>query len=199
MASEGRCKIMSLKPENLRRAAVRSRWKSAEDEDATPPKISAEPEDDDLPFKPGQKVEVFGLTSDNGKLMNGKTGIVTKYLKDTGRFQLELGLANVMSLRPENLRCPGASTDWPESLPFKKGHTVEIFGLQSDEGKKMNGEIGIVVSYSSTKERFQVRVGDEVRNIKAPNLKRVDFSSAVKVGEVPDGHERSRSRSPPPH
>lgn len=56
------------------------------------------------PLKPGDRVEVHGLQSAAGKPLNGKTGMIIKFAEDKGRFQVELGLANVQSLKPENLR-----------------------------------------------------------------------------------------------
>jgi len=37
-------------------------------------------------------------------LLNGKTGLITKWDQAKGRFQVELGMANQQSLKPENLR-----------------------------------------------------------------------------------------------
>mmetsp|Transcript_113283 Transcript_113283/g.199980 ORF Transcript_113283/g.199980 Transcript_113283/m.199980 type:complete len:88 (+) Transcript_113283:2-265(+) len=57
------------------------------------------------PFNPGDQVEVFGLQSESGKKLNGKTGQVTKFDTGKGRYQVELrGLAVAQSLKPENLR-----------------------------------------------------------------------------------------------
>merc|ERR1712012_1322064 len=47
------------------------------------------------PLKPGDRVEVYGLQSEAGRALNGKTGLITKYVE--GRFQVELGLANLQS------------------------------------------------------------------------------------------------------
>ncbi|CAE8589060.1 unnamed protein product [Polarella glacialis] len=229
----GSGKLASLRPENLRRVEVKSRWAQASEAGET----AADPAEASLPFKPGQRVEVVGLESESGKQMNGKSGIVTRYLKDKCRFQVELGLANLGSLRAENLKeaapkaeaspSPSAPAtvrspavgqpsadaaaasvsapgdDWPEGLAFKAGHCVEVFGLDSELGRELNGEKGIVVSYDKAKDRIGVRVGDEVKNIRCANLKKVDFSfAAAEAGdaeapeaEAPEPRSRSRSRS----
>jgi len=67
---------------------------------ATPAAAAAEEED--LPFKQGNCVEVFGLESESGKLMNGQKGIITHYIKDKQRFQVSLD--KPVALRAANLR-----------------------------------------------------------------------------------------------
>eukprot|EP00933_Yihiella_yeosuensis_P006966 TRINITY_DN111823_c0_g1_i1.p1 TRINITY_DN111823_c0_g1~~TRINITY_DN111823_c0_g1_i1.p1 ORF type:complete len:264 (+),score=59.89 TRINITY_DN111823_c0_g1_i1:59-850(+) len=215
----GNGKIMSLKADNLVRTQVKSRWAqaSAEEEAAKAAEETAK-----LPFKPGQRVEVFGLESESGRKVNGKSGLVIKYLPEKGRFQVELGLENPMSLKPENLRevsatptptptaptqlgpkngsAPSASTEgeaaveWPPSLPFKLGNCVEVFGLDSETGKEINGEKGIVTGYDKTKDRVQVRVGDDIKSLRSTNLRKVEFSFATTDSEK---RSRSRSRSKP--
>jgi len=52
----------------------------------------------------GRYVEVFGLESEKGKLMNGQRGIVIKQNGATGRIEVSLGSeARLTSLKPENL------------------------------------------------------------------------------------------------
>ncbi|CAK0906519.1 unnamed protein product [Prorocentrum cordatum] len=57
-----------------------------------------------VPLKPGERVEVFGLQSEAGRGLNGKSGVITKWDEAKGRFQVELGQANLQSLKPDNLR-----------------------------------------------------------------------------------------------
>merc|ERR1712176_245693 len=52
----------------------------------------------------GDQVEVFGLQSEAGRKLNGMKGKLTKFVDEKGRWQVELGLSNVQSLKPENLR-----------------------------------------------------------------------------------------------
>ncbi|CAE8721232.1 unnamed protein product, partial [Polarella glacialis] len=69
------------------------------------------------PLKLGDRVEVYGLLSDTGCKLNGKTGLLTKWDPEKGRFQVELGMANVQSFRPENVRRaakPNTPTEQPE-------------------------------------------------------------------------------------
>merc|ERR1711963_135908 len=53
--------------------------------------------DQDKPLKPGDPVEVHGLQSETGRMLNGKTGLITKFVEDKGRFQIELGLPTLQS------------------------------------------------------------------------------------------------------
>jgi len=55
-------------------------------------------------FNPGDQVEVFGLQSESGRRMNGKKGVIVKFDNAKMRFQVELGLGGVQSLKPDNLR-----------------------------------------------------------------------------------------------
>merc|ERR1711920_556981 len=67
------------------------------------------------PLKPGDRVEVFGLQSEAGRQLNGKSGLITKFVEEKGRFQVELGMANLQSLKPENLRHAAAAPTFVES------------------------------------------------------------------------------------
>eukprot|EP00933_Yihiella_yeosuensis_P038426 TRINITY_DN3235_c0_g1_i3.p1 TRINITY_DN3235_c0_g1~~TRINITY_DN3235_c0_g1_i3.p1 ORF type:complete len:368 (+),score=91.22 TRINITY_DN3235_c0_g1_i3:82-1185(+) len=55
-------------------------------------------------FQNGQCVEIFGLSSDSGKLINGERGLLTEFIKDTGRWQVRLGAEKTVSLKPDNLK-----------------------------------------------------------------------------------------------
>jgi len=65
-------------------------------------KPAAAAEEEDLPFRQGNCVEVFGLESESGKLMNGQKGIITHYIKEKQRFQVSLD--KPVALRAANLR-----------------------------------------------------------------------------------------------
>lgn len=54
-------------------------------------------------FEIGAKVEVHGLTSEAGQELNGKTGEITAFLHQTGRYGVRVGEVE-KSLKPENLK-----------------------------------------------------------------------------------------------
>lgn len=175
-------KKTSLKPCNLRRVEVKSRWKDAGAVDENTGATQSE----NLAFKLGQRVEVFGLESDGGRALNGKKGLVTKYLAERDRFQVELGLPTLQSIRPQNLRAvdaaPASATGEPAArappakLPFRPGHVVEIYGLDdAEDGARLNGEKGFVTGYDTGADRFCVSVGAESKSLRACNLKKVEF------------------------
>lgn len=116
----------------------------------------------DLALNPGDAVEVHGLAPESGgKALNGQKGGITMYLKDTGLYQVKFGPTKMMSLKAENLRKFGPSAD----------DNVEVSGLESESGKKLNGQRGVVVGYAEETGRFQVRFdGDKVVALKAENL-----------------------------
>lgn len=43
-------------------------------------------------LRPGHLVEVNGLTSPSGQLLNGQRGLVCEYVEATGRWQVRIGL-----------------------------------------------------------------------------------------------------------
>merc|ERR1711874_210292 len=57
-------------------------------------------------LKPGDQVVIYGLQSEAGQKLNGKTGVITKYVEDSGRFVVEItkGISSIHSLKRENVR-----------------------------------------------------------------------------------------------
>jgi len=76
----------------------------------------------------------------------------------------------------------------PEQVPepFSLGNPVEVVGLESAEGKPLNGKFGIIVTYLKGKSRFEVRIeGDKVtRNLKPANLKKCADDALPKVDQA---------------
>jgi hypothetical protein len=60
---------------------------------------------------------------------------------------------------------------------FKPGTWVEIFGLDSEGGKKLNGQQGTIVKYVYEKIRFEVQLTEKVVSVRPVNLRK---------GEKPD-------------
>jgi len=153
------------------------------------------------PLQVGEEVEVHGLESENGKLLNGKTGTLTVFLEDKGRWQVELAPDHVVSLKPANLQrvqqeqqeeeqqeeeeapaeekkeeqaeAPAPPAPKPDGDgTFKVGDRVEVQGLQSESGSKLNGQVGHITEYLVDKGRFQVQLEDaDAVSIKPANLK----------------------------
>jgi len=82
------------------------------------------------------------------------------------------------------------AVDW-SALPFKAGQCVDVFGLTSAAGKALNGQKGLVTSYSRESGRFEVRLGDALKSLKQDHLRKVEFSFAA---DAERGRSRSRSR-----
>lgn len=218
---------------------------------------------------PGACVEVYGLESESGRVLNGQRGIIQQSIEATGRLQVRLGPDKIVSLKPASLkkveltvaerlqvlglapaqpasdapssvpeaRAPtpaalssattsaaapsvGAPTvaapvepeaaaaeplPMPTNLPFRPGQCVEVVGLESEGGKLLNGQSGLIVRYVVEKARFEVSL-DKTVALKADNLRLVEFSfklpeSGGEKAEEADveakqcGGSRSRSRS----
>ena len=55
-------------------------------------------------FSVGCAIEVVGLQSEYGKVLNGKHGRVGQFVEATGRYSVDLGIGKATRLRGENLR-----------------------------------------------------------------------------------------------
>ena len=54
-------------------------------------------------FAVGDAVEVCGLTSEKGRVMNAKRGVITLKLKEKGRFEIQMPDGVLINLKPSNL------------------------------------------------------------------------------------------------
>mmetsp|Transcript_13554 Transcript_13554/g.22357 ORF Transcript_13554/g.22357 Transcript_13554/m.22357 type:complete len:471 (-) Transcript_13554:36-1448(-) len=84
---------------------------------------------------------------------------------------------------------PSESPLRPEQVPepFSLGDRVEIFGLESAEGRPLNGRFGTIVTYLKAKSRFEVRIepDDMVRNLKPANLKKCAGDAESNIEHAP--------------
>mmetsp|Transcript_11544 Transcript_11544/g.26308 ORF Transcript_11544/g.26308 Transcript_11544/m.26308 type:complete len:353 (-) Transcript_11544:79-1137(-) len=115
-------------------------------------------------LRPGDVVEVSGLTSETGKQLNGDRGVVISCPSASEeRAEVRLASGN-KKLKPDNLK----------QVLFGKGDRfiVEVFGLQSESGKQLNGQRGIAVAKNSENGRLEVRFSKEKTvSLKPDNLK----------------------------
>mmetsp|Transcript_2593 Transcript_2593/g.6627 ORF Transcript_2593/g.6627 Transcript_2593/m.6627 type:complete len:690 (+) Transcript_2593:121-2190(+) len=144
----------------------------------------------------GDRVEVHGLESEQGKLLNGEVGAIIGFLEDKGRFQIQLDKDNkIISAKPGNLTKVSSADDSDQEeddghRPLENGDKVEIYGLESESGSKLNGRIGVIVEYLTDKERFKVELAEqECVSVKPSNLRRHRAAQG-------DATKAKRSRSP---
>lgn len=134
----------------------------------------------------GDIVEVANLESEAGRQRNGRLGTVSHFVAEQCRFEVVFREGNAvvdrMRLKPKNLREPPPvpappdeleTEEFEESRPFGPGDRVEIAGLTSASGRKMNGRQGTVTQYVESKGRFEVKVAgtDELLSLKPENMK----------------------------
>ncbi|CAE8586349.1 unnamed protein product, partial [Polarella glacialis] len=127
-------------------------------------------------------------------------GTISEYVAEKERFQVHLGAGKFVSVRPANLKRstlaeqsapPAAAPKDPtqeasSADPIKSGDRVEVFGLESESGMKLNGRVGIAGEFVADKGRFKIELGsEEAVAVKPVNLKR----------RSPAPKKRSRSRS----
>jgi len=128
-----------------------------------------------LAFEIGDCVEVFGLESETGRPLNGRTGVVSSYTEETGRFQVRFGLEKEVALKPSNLRRP-------ELIP---GDCVEVSGLESESGRLLNGQKGHITRYVEAADCYDVCFEPErMVNLKPENLCRPPLGVADSVEVV---------------
>lgn len=112
----------------------------------------------------GQHVCVVKLSSESGKAMNGQLGEVVGS-NESGRFLVKTNDA-LKAFRPENLQ---DATDAPI------GDRLQIFGLTSEKGSKLNGQVGDIIG-GTANGRYIVRLSDSVMSFKKENLR--DYQDA---------------------
>merc|ERR1712113_439868 len=115
------------------------------------------------PFRPGQVIEVSGLTSAAGQHLNGQMGVIVKCFEADGRAEVRLA-EGMKKLKYESL----TKMDLEGGDRFR----VEICGLQSESGKAMNGQIGFATSRNDETGRYEVKLTkDKKVSLKPENLK----------------------------
>lgn len=155
------------------------------------------------PAFPGDAVEICGLESDNGRLLNGQKGVVSRKVPETGRLEVRLAGERRVTVKRENvcllqenvsevvgnLGLAAADRSAAErrhqqqaAQAFAIGDSVEICGLQSESGKELNGRKGKVTKFADGGDRLEVscEVGNPLRpsskivNLKPANLRKID-------------------------
>jgi len=89
-------------------------------------------------------------------------------------------------------------------MPLQPGDCVEVFGLESEKGKALNGNRGILTKHFEAKGRFEVRVTpDRSVNMKPENLRKVELTVAERLrilglGGSNENRSRNQNRLPGP-
>jgi len=109
-------------------------------------------------------------SSEQGKQLNGLVGAIVGHSEETARFQVELDQEKkVVSVKDANLRTPEPQT----------GDRIEVFGLESENGSKLNGRQGTVVEYLVDKERYKLELAaGEFVSVKLVNIRRISGGEA---------------------
>jgi len=150
-------------------------------------------------LKIGDRAEIFGLESESGKLMNGQAGRISSYFKDKGRFNVALGPGKFVSIKPENLKKVASAPASSGSASIEIGDRVEVWGLESDAGKKMNGYVGITVEFVEDKGRWKIQLPNkEMISVRPVNLQLVkrkkDLSSSEDESSEDSGPKAKKAK-----
>mmetsp|Transcript_120547 Transcript_120547/g.218987 ORF Transcript_120547/g.218987 Transcript_120547/m.218987 type:complete len:722 (-) Transcript_120547:58-2223(-) len=125
-----------------------------------------------LQFPIDSLVQVSGLESESGKMLNGQKGVVATYLEDVGRYEVILPNKRA-KLKPENL----------SATSIQCFDRVLVCGLESEGGRQMNGQTATVVRLIEDTGRFEVRLSSgKLVGLKLDNLKRLD-GNGVSIDE----------------
>lgn len=119
---------------------------------------------------------VSGLSSESGKQLNGRRGVITKMPGDTERYEVRFSKNRSAMLKPANLeQVPSQPSDSTllegvegidpdaqspcvfQELEFKRGDAVEVSGLHSDSGRELNGKNGTILEYFEETGRYKVK------------------------------------------
>lgn len=128
-------------------------------------------------FTVGDAIEVVGLSTANGKHLNGQVGVINRSADSKGRFQVRLGKGECMVMSPENLK----------KMDLTIGDCVEVVGLTTEEGGELNGRVGVVVNFDPEKARWEVRIVPSPKGsymFRRANLKNMEIEQFVKSGVV---------------
>jgi len=110
----------------------------------------------------GARVTVVGLKG--AANLNGQGAQIVSFNAVNGRWEAQVNCSGeVKAFRAENLRPAG-------ELVFEPGERARIHGLKSDGGKALNGLSCEILQYLHDVSRYEVRVLDEVKALRAENL-----------------------------
>mmetsp|Transcript_74905 Transcript_74905/g.236742 ORF Transcript_74905/g.236742 Transcript_74905/m.236742 type:complete len:724 (+) Transcript_74905:70-2241(+) len=90
-------------------------------------------------------VEIQGLESESGKPNNGKKAVVTRWLPDKGRYEVQISGEKLLTLKPENVRKLGEL----EKLRCVQKQAAEILSTQEAQSvlDKQRGKASNVMQY----------------------------------------------------
>lgn len=118
-------------------------------------------------LKAGTIVNVFGLTSESGRLLNGQTGRIISFDGQIGRYGVRLDACkSCKSIKEDKVRVEGTA--------------VEVHGLKAVGAVWINGQTGIIDSFDSETARYVVRLDHDGshKKVKECNLKACQRSTA---------------------
>eukprot|EP00397_Hematodinium_sp_SG-2012_P028491 GEMP01030000.1.p1 GENE.GEMP01030000.1~~GEMP01030000.1.p1 ORF type:complete len:598 (+),score=153.99 GEMP01030000.1:131-1924(+) len=132
-------------------------------------------------FNDGARIEILCL--EKRADLNGQLGVVVKFYKDLGRYEVRLDkFGTVIKVKPANIAYATVQTDTADreqkeknafgELP--KDAKVEIFGLQSEAARWLNGQEGFVVGYDEEAQRYEVKLlrdAKQIKRVKLDNMK----------------------------
>jgi len=152
-----------------------------EPEPATKPAESKEPEPEEPLFTDGSRIEIIGLAKRPD--LNGQAGSIIKWHADVGRYEVRMDkFGMIIKAKPANVMYATVQTDTAakeqnESTKFgefPRDVKVEIFGLQSEAARWLNGQEGTVVGYDEEAKRYEIKLCrdvNQVKRVKYDNLK----------------------------
>eukprot|EP00928_Gymnodinium_smaydae_P039078 TRINITY_DN26782_c0_g2_i1.p1 TRINITY_DN26782_c0_g2~~TRINITY_DN26782_c0_g2_i1.p1 ORF type:complete len:580 (-),score=124.13 TRINITY_DN26782_c0_g2_i1:75-1730(-) len=129
-------------------------------------------------LQPGSKVRLFDLKG--AVELNGKIGILERFLRDSGRWRVKLPGGVFKDLKPDNLtetlEAPPAAAPAPVSAPaaptpsaLRPGCAVTLHGLKA--APELNGQRGVLTQLVEETGRWRVKLSSGVsKDLKPDNL-----------------------------
>jgi hypothetical protein len=140
-----------------------------------PPPPNRNQSEDELAFDLGTSVEVFGLTSETGKQLNGKVGVILMIDRMKGRYHVKLPKDNdPKSIKPENLRCePAVKRSRSDDI----ARIVELLDENDNELQEFFASL-LERQEDDCFENVSVPLETEDRRPERPGERRMDEASA---------------------
>lgn len=110
----------------------------------------------------GARVTVIGLR--NASNLNGQGAQIVYFNPVNGRWEAQVNISGeIKAFRAENLRPAG-------ELVFEPGDKARIHSLKTESGKALNGLTCEILRYLHDVSRYEVRVVDDIKALRAENL-----------------------------
>jgi len=179
-------KKVSLKPENLRPCELTVQERLAILGLGAAPSQPIDPSGGQLPYGAGDRVEIFGLTSETGQSLNGQLGSVVRFLADAGRFEVRLADSKLSHVRLENLRKAAATEGAEPAAAPAGGVQARSRSRSRSQGRAQEGPVDKTEPPSGEEAPFKPGQCVEVFGLASESGKALNVETGIVGRYLPD-------------